>query len=744
MSKSSLPKNNLVFGWRWLHRHWENLTFQSKLAIMFVGGATVPLIAVVQVTKTISENNFLAQLDHNLNKDLSVIAEEVSFKNKLTLIEAAKLAYQVEIAAVDINNPQSVSWHRTFLNKTVNIPKQSFVILTDRKGKSVVQNIQVLAENFSQYLPKPELGEPVKKSQYHPLSVSTGINLVDVPIVKDALTTGHPFVGWELIKGKVLRSLGLAEQAEIGLRSQLTKGLSDPKQPFPEGTYDIDQGRMGLVLMAVHPIIVNNQPVGTAIVGTLLNRNYEIVDHIKQDYHVPTATIFAQDWRVSTNVPYSDGKTRAIGTRVAREVAETVLNRGQTFIGQTNIIGSNYRAAYSPLYDHQQELNPSRALPVGILYVGEPQQQVQYFLQRQQLISYSIGGGMLLFVSMLSIPLAGSVARPLRYLTRFAQHVATGERVVPLEASSRQDEVGILTRELNQMAARIEANIEAARLAEQKYRSIFENATDGIFQITPEGRYISANPTLARIYGYESPDEMINAITDVEHQVYVKSNCRQEFFDLMYKHDCVSKFESQVYRQDHSVIWISEHARTVRDASGILLYYEGSVEDITERKQAEAALQESQRQLTSLINSLPGIVFSCANDSKWSMTYLSEGCLTLTGYKSKELVENGLVSYKNITHPDDLPKLLHAINTSVALAQPYVFEYRILTKSGREKWLWEKGSGVFDSNGKVLGLEGFITDITERKQAESELQTAKQSAETANLATAVFIRIVYT
>ena len=739
MSKSPQPKNKLAHGWRWLRRHWENLNFQSKLAIMFVSGAAVPLIAVVQGAITLSESNFLAQLEQTLSKDLSVLSDAVLYEKELTLVDAARLAYQVEVAAIDLNNNQSLSRHWLLLNKSVVVPRASFVILTNSKGKSIIQNIQIQADNFSQAPSLPKKGESNSKSQYRSVSVPLGVNLADVPIVRDALTTGRPLVGTELIKGKVLRSLGLAEQANIGLRLQRIKGLTDSKQPFPEGTYDIDQGRMGLVLMAVHPIIVNNQTVGTAIVGTLLNRNYEIVDDVKHDYNVPTVTIFAQDWRVSTNVPYMDGKTRAIGTRVAREVAQTVLNLGRTFIGQTNIIGSNYRAAYGPLYDHQQELNPSFAKPIGILYVGEPEQKVQNFLQQQQLISYSIGGGMLLFVSVLSIPLAGSVARPLRGLTRFAQQVATGERVVQLESSSRQDEVGILTRELNEMAARIESNIEVARLAEQKYRSIFENATEGIFQTTPDGRYISANPTLAQIYGYSSPDEMIQAITNIDQQLYVKSNHRQEFLDLMHKHGTVSKFESQIYRKDGSVIWISENARTVRDPSGIV-YYEGSVEDITERKQAEAALRESQRQLTSLINSLPGIVFSCANDSKWSMKYLSEGCFTLTGYKSEELAgKNRLISYKAITYPEDLPKVLDAINSAITLAQPYVVEYRIRTKLGQEKWLWEKGSGVFDSNGEALGFEGFITDITERKQAEEELRKAKQFAEAANRAKSEFL-----
>jgi PAS domain S-box-containing protein len=144
--------------------------------------------------------------------------------------------------------------------------------------------------------------------------------------------------------------------------------------------------------------------------------------------------------------------------------------------------------------------------------------------------------------------------------------------------------------------------------------------------------------------------------------------------------------------------------------------------DVTTAQGIKAALQESQRRLASLINSLPGIVFSCKNDPQWSMDYLSQGCLPLTGYTSAELVDHGPHSYNSITHPDDLPNLLATITAAIAQGHPYVVEYRIRTKTGQEKWVWEKGSGVFNEQGQVLGLEGFITDITERKYAEAKLR----------------------
>lgn len=131
---------------------------------------------------------------------------------------------------------------------------------------------------------------------------------------------------------------------------------------------------------------------------------------------------------------------------------------------------------------------------------------------------------------------------------------------------------------------------EALRRAEEKYRSIFENAIEGIFQTTLEGRYLSANPALARLYGYPSPDELKARLTDINTQLYVNPQQRQEFIRLLQDEGKISQFESQVYRKDGSIIWISENAHVVRDRTGQVLHYEGTVEDITARKAAEEQL----------------------------------------------------------------------------------------------------------------------------------------------------------
>jgi PAS domain S-box-containing protein len=151
---------------------------------------------------------------------------------------------------------------------------------------------------------------------------------------------------------------------------------------------------------------------------------------------------------------------------------------------------------------------------------------------------------------------------------------------------------------------------EKVERAEEKYRSIVENALDGIFQTTPDGHYLSANPALARIYGFESVADLIEERTNIAKQLYVNPDRRLEFQRLLHEHDRIEGFESQVYRRDGSVIWIAENARAVRDSAGVLRFYEGTVEDITARKRAEqelqmardAALQSSRAKAAFLAN----------------------------------------------------------------------------------------------------------------------------------------------
>jgi two-component system, cell cycle sensor histidine kinase and response regulator CckA len=142
---------------------------------------------------------------------------------------------------------------------------------------------------------------------------------------------------------------------------------------------------------------------------------------------------------------------------------------------------------------------------------------------------------------------------------------------------------------------------KAQRSAEERLRTLFENAIEGIFQTTPEGRYLSANPALARIFGYDSPEKMMATVKDIGAELYADPVRRSEFKRLMETTDVVEGFEYQLVRGDGARVWINENAHAVRDESGKLLYYEGTVEDITLRKRAEAERQATL-EITHAVN----------------------------------------------------------------------------------------------------------------------------------------------
>ncbi len=197
---------------------------------------------------------------------------------------------------------------------------------------------------------------------------------------------------------------------------------------------------------------------------------------------------------------------------------------------------------------------------------------------------------------------------------------------------------------------------ESRRVTEQKYRSIFENATEGIFQVTPEGTYITANPALARIYGYSSPEELMTQITNTTQQLYVEPMRRADLAALMQRSDILSDVESQVYRKDGSVIWISENIRAVRDTSGALLYYEGTVADITERRQAEVALRLARKKAELLLlNILPQAV---AERLKRGQRTIAESFEEVTVLFA-DLVE--FTKFSTQTSPTELVEILNVI-----------------------------------------------------------------------------------
>ena len=268
----------------------------------------------------------------------------------------------------------------------------------------------------------------------------------------------------------------------------------------------------------------------------------------------------------------------------------------------------------------------------------------------------------------------------------------------------------------------------ALQKAEEKYRSIFENSAEGIFQASPDATYLSVNPALARMFGYLSPEELMRQVSNID-RLYVDEAQRRVMLQRLHTQGAVFEFESQVYRADGRVIRVSENVRAVRDDYGNIQYYEGTVADITQRRQAEEALMESQRTLATLLGNLAGMAYRRHCDQRWTLEFVSDGCYELTGYTPADLLGEHAVPFEQLVHPDDRHYVKSELERASTYGHHFQMTYRILTASDQEKWVLEKGINVSSQPNQPVVVEGFLTDITDRKEIEEALRVEQERSE---------------
>jgi sigma-B regulation protein RsbU (phosphoserine phosphatase) len=261
-------------------------------------------------------------------------------------------------------------------------------------------------------------------------------------------------------------------------------------------------------------------------------------------------------------------------------------------------------------------------------------------------------------------------------------------------------------------------HMEMALLAaEEKYHRLFDRLVEGIFQTTPAGQYLMANAALARIYGYGSPEELIQTLTDIGRSLYVKPGRRDEFIRLMQEQDTISDFESQVFRKDGSVIWISEHCRAIRDEQGRLLYYEGTVEDITQRQQAEENVRHSEALYHSLVETLPQNIFR--KDLAGRFTFANQQFCRSLGRTLPEIV--GKTDF-DFFPPDLAAKYQRDDRWVVETGKSYetVEEHQ---PPNREKiYVQVVKTPLRGADGATLGLQGIFWDITPQRLADEKIR----------------------
>ncbi|MEW6139316.1 MAG: PAS domain S-box protein [Thermodesulfobacteriota bacterium] len=248
--------------------------------------------------------------------------------------------------------------------------------------------------------------------------------------------------------------------------------------------------------------------------------------------------------------------------------------------------------------------------------------------------------------------------------------------------------------------------LDALKDSEARYRSVVENAVKGIYRSTREGRFISANPSMARILGYESVPDLLESVTDLQNQLYADPEARPEFLRIMDKQGTVKDFEARWYRKDGSEVWINLNSRVVRDEEGNFMYFEGMCEDITERKLAQQRLENALEFQSQLLNTAATAIFTV--DAVRKVTSVNEEFCRLTGFAPADVLGRACTTfcgepcteYCSLFDPSRREKILRK-------------QVKVRTKDAKLLTVLKNANLVYDDNGFVTGaIESFV-NVTE-------------------------------
>jgi PAS domain S-box-containing protein len=327
--------------------------------------------------------------------------------------------------------------------------------------------------------------------------------------------------------------------------------------------------------------------------------------------------------------------------------------------------------------------------------------------------------------------------RPLTSIASAIRALAAGRKETSIPGTNVNNEIGdiaraaeVFRRTLVDADSAREAAVRALaeqRLAEESYRKLFETSVDGIYVTTPAGALLNANPALARIMGYETPEQLIGSINDVTESVYLSPAAREEFQRRMQRDGMVRDFEYQVRQRGGDVLWLSDSATVVRDDSGVITRYEGTVRDITDQKRAEDAIAEGRRLLQQVIDTVPAVINVKDKDLHYVlMNRYMAGIFGIEPQQAIGKTTTDLMSRYGAQKTDDNDKRVLKAKGELGF-----YEEEYLDSSGNLRhWLVNK-LPLRDAEGEVDNIVTVALDIGERKRGEQEMRKARDAAENA-------------
>ncbi len=260
--------------------------------------------------------------------------------------------------------------------------------------------------------------------------------------------------------------------------------------------------------------------------------------------------------------------------------------------------------------------------------------------------------------------------------------------------------------------------------SERNYRNIFEYSVEGLYQSTPEGRYLGVNPAMARLMGYDSPQEVVDSITDISKQFYCFPDDRLPLVETLERDGEIHDYEVRIKRRDGTIVWVTENARLIRDKQGNPLIYEGSIVDITERKQTEADLRRSEKLLNEVQRiSLTG---GWEVDVDTGRAHWTDGQYQLFGLTPHDPPMDYKTFFKDHVHPEDRHQFLRDWSRLIKEQRTGGIEFRATRADGSKGIFESVAIPEMDESGVVTRVYGSTRDITQEREAAQELVSSHE------------------
>lgn len=359
----------------------------------------------------------------------------------------------------------------------------------------------------------------------------------------------------------------------------------------------------------------------------------------------------------------------------------------------------------------------------------------------------------LFFFILLILFLSRSISRPLTKLKNAALEISKGNLDIKLSVKT-QDEIGRVAASFNDMTEALQASRNEIIETKEYTDNIIRSLIGALIVIDPNGKINSVNKAASNLLGYKEealfnqPATMIFA----EEERLLFKGLRMDDFP---QEEFTGQVEKTLLAKDGKKIPVLLAGSVMRDKKGEFRGIVLVALDITDRKKAEEklqksiqklhtaqaatlnmmedaegarkeaeqtakALQEGEQRFKFLVSNIPGAIYRCANDPDWTMEFISEAVEEISGYPASDFIDNRVRTYATIIHPDDREMVDEKVQEGVNQKKPYVIHYRVVHAAGEIRWIYEKGQGIFDSQGRFLCLDGAIFDITEHKFLEEK------------------------